>query len=119
MKKLLSLISVHFFITFFVRAQAHLQKPLTSKYFDSLSIGNLKGWQLPDSLINPPQKENYPIDRMPVLRSMSKPFIYLGNNQKGFDVYKTMQDNMHILKPDSTFASNMPVREGPVRGEQK
>jgi hypothetical protein len=121
MKKLLLFISVNFFITFFVQAQTQLQKPLASQYFDTLSRSSaiFKGWQLHDSLINPWQKKNPPIDRMPVLGSMPKRFIYLGNNQKGFDVYQTMQDNMRILKPDSTFASNMPVRKVPVTGEKK
>ena len=41
--------------------------------------------------------------------SLRKGFIYDGNNQNGFDIYQTMQDNMYILKPDSTFVSNMPV----------
>ncbi|MFL9483072.1 hypothetical protein ACI6Q2_09880 [Chitinophagaceae bacterium LWZ2-11] len=38
----------------------------------------------------------------------------IGNNGKGFDIYKDRFDNMSVLKPDQTFASNMPVLMQPV-----
>ena len=41
--------------------------------------------------------------------SMPKRLNYFGNNLQGFDTYQTPYDNMYILKPDSTFTSNMPV----------
>jgi hypothetical protein len=50
---------------------------------------------------------------------MPKRFIYPGNNQKGFDVYETVQDNVYILKPDSTFASNMHVLKMAVTEKKK
>lgn len=37
------------------------------------------------------------------------PPVYRGNNGQGFDIYDSPIDNMSILKPDSSFASNMPV----------
>lgn len=49
------------------------------------------------------------IDRMPnamqgiVLRSEK-----IGNNGKGFDLFKTEPDNMLVLKPDNTFHESIP-----------
>jgi hypothetical protein len=34
--------------------------------------------------------------------------IYVGNNGRGQDIYRSQIDNMPILKPDSTFATQMP-----------
>ncbi|MBG9377503.1 hypothetical protein I5907_14760 [Panacibacter sp. DH6] len=49
--------------------------------------------------------------RAPLPGSMPNKMTYLGNNGKGFDIYQTPQDNMFILRPDSSFYSNMPVKD--------
>ena len=43
--------------------------------------------------------------------AMPNKMAYIGNNGKGFNIYQTPQDNMLILRPDSSFVSNMPVRD--------
>ena len=40
------------------------------------------------------------------------PDMYVGNNGRGQDIYRAQQDNMPILKPDSSFYSGMPAKEG-------
>ena len=39
-----------------------------------------------------------------------QPDKYLGNNEKGQDIYQSQLDYMPILKPDSSFSSVMPVK---------
>jgi hypothetical protein len=41
------------------------------------------------------------------------PPVYRGNNGQGFDIYDSQIDNMAVLKPDSSFGSNMPVAKMP------
>lgn len=41
------------------------------------------------------------------------PPVYRGNNGQGFDIYNSQIDNMAVLKPDSSFRSNMPVAKMP------
>jgi hypothetical protein len=51
-----------------------------------------------------------PQDNMPVVKFTDKQ-IFLFNNGKGNDVYVSSADNMRILKPDSTFSANLPVKK--------
>jgi hypothetical protein len=119
MKKVLLLLLFNFFIVIIVHAQIQPQQPIFPHPFDTSAFDKYKRHELIDSLRKQlfPKSEPYSY-RMPVAGSMPKKFIYLGNNKNGFDIYKTMQDNMYILKPDSTFVSNMPVIKMPV-GEGK
>ena len=112
MKKVLLLSLFNFFIVLIALAQIQPQKPFP-KYFDTSSFDKYKHRELIDSLRRQlfPQNDPYSY-HMPLAGSMPKKFIYLGNNGNGFDLYQTMQDNMYILRPDSTFVSNMPVGEG-------
>ena len=76
---------------------------------DSAFRNKLKNKAFVDSLKNELWQKSSPYINTPLAGSMPKRFNYAGNNKKGFDIYQTPQDNMYILKPDSTFASNMPV----------
>jgi hypothetical protein len=113
MKKLL-LLSVNFFIIVVIHAQTN---PPTGKKFPSQKFN----WN--DSLSSKLREKIFS-DETPPPGSLRKGFVYKGNNQNGFDVYQTMQDNMYILKPDSTFVSNMPVlkfslEQKPILDENK
>ena len=50
---------------------------------------------------------NEPKNKMPVLE-LSSTGVFKANNGKGADIYAYSPDNMPVLKPDSTFRSNMP-----------
>jgi hypothetical protein len=115
MKKIMSFSLFSIFIVIIAHAQIHRQKPIFPRRFDTSAFNKLQRQLLIDSLREQLFENNKPYSyRMPVAGSMPKKFIYLGNNEKGFDVYQTMQDNMYILKPDSTFVSNMPVIKTPA-----
>ena len=79
---------------------------------DSAFINRLKDRAFADSSRNTFKYRYNPNYNTPLAGSMPKRFNYLGNNRQGFDIYQTPQDNMYILRPDSTFASNMPVAGG-------
>ena len=76
---------------------------------DSAFMNRLKDKTFVDSLRNIMKYSNPFGKQIPLAGSMPRKFNYMGNNQQGFDIYQTPQDNMYILKPDSTFTSNMPV----------
>lgn len=76
---------------------------------DTAFRNKLKDKAFTDSLKSELLKRSSPYYNTPLAGSMPKRFTYLGNNKNGFDIYQTPQDNMYILKPDSTFTSNMPV----------
>lgn len=116
MKKVLLLFLFSIFMVLIVHAQIQPQKPTFPRRFDTSAFDKLQRQLLIDSLKQQlfPKGDPYSY-RMPIAGSMPKKFIYLGNNQKGFDVYQTVHDNMYILKPDSTFVSNMPVMKMPVK----
>jgi hypothetical protein len=115
MKKFL-LLSINFFIiVIIIHAQTIPPTPPLSNYdslFEGRKYPSLKfDWK--DSPANELRRK-YFSNEMPPAGSMRKGFRYLGNNQNGFDVYQTIQDNMYILKPDSTFVSNMPILRMPL-----
>jgi len=110
MKRLL-LLSVNFCIVIFIYAQTNSQTPFPINPYDSLITGKRftpQKFKWNDSLSSELRKKLFS-NETPPPGSLRKGFIYRGNNQYGFDLYQTMQDNMYILKPDSTFVSNMPV----------
>lgn len=66
----------------------------------------------PDTVIqqfkNDLKKSQVPNNSMPnAITVKPAPPVYRGNNGKGFDIYDSRIDNMPILVPDSSFASNM------------
>lgn len=94
-----------------VFANAQNVKPYTQpkyKLKDSALFKRFKDKNFVDSLRNAYRNSPYFNDKSPLPGSMPKRFNYAGNNGKGFDIYQTPQDNMYILRPDSTFSSNMP-----------
>lgn len=98
-------------------AQIQPQQTIVPKFPDTLIFKKFKPRSKPRSLQFFPKVEPYSYN-MPLAGSMPKKFIYLGNNENGFDVYQTVQDNMYILKPDSTFVSNMPIIKMTVENER-
>jgi hypothetical protein len=105
------LLFINFFIIVIIHAQKTPQLPPSINNPDSLTEGRifpLQKFSWRDSLSGELRKK-YFSNEMPPAGSMRKGFRYLGNNQKGFEIYQTLHDNMYILKPDSTFVSNMPV----------
>lgn len=84
---------------------------------------NIEVWKLKDELkdsleiLNKDHKgvlgslsDTYKLNRMPnaFTRSLPAPKI-LGINSKGHNIYILPIDNMPMIKPDSTYASNMPT----------
>lgn len=64
-------------------------------------------------------KKNWlPYNGMPnAITTKPLPEIYLGNNERGLDLYSSPLDNMGIVKPDSSFGSdNMLVEKKGSRG---
>lgn len=109
------LLLINIFFAIVVHAQTKPQAPLSIKPYDSLLHGRKflsQKFKWNDSLATTLRKK-YFSDETPPPGSMRKGFVFPGNNQNGFDVYQTLQDNMFILKPDSTFVSNMPVIKMP------
>ena len=114
MTKLLFLLPACICISLTIHAQTNPQNPVLKyfsapKFYDSTLFRPYKKQMNIDSLRNTWQPKIPPYDNMPVAGSMPKKFLYSGNNKKGFDIYQTLQDNMYILKPDSSFSCNMPV----------
>ena len=59
-----------------------------------------------DTSIFSPKNNN--IDKMPNAMIGKNPgFVYVGNNDKGFELYKSKVDNMVALKPDGTYYDNI------------
>ena len=120
------LLMISLFIGMVIQAQNKTPTSFSIKPADTSIIPKAYPYQKfkwKDSLADQLRKKFFG-NKMPVAGSMRKGFVYLGNNQNGFDVYQTMQDNMYILKPDSTFVSNMPVlkssiEQRPVLDENK
>ena len=111
MKKVVLLSLFNFFTVLIIHAQIQPEKPFFPRRFDT----SYKRHMLIDSFREQLFQNNQPYAyRMPVAGAMPKKFVYVGNNGKGFDLYQTMQDNMYILRPDSTFLSNMPVIKTPA-----
>jgi hypothetical protein len=102
------------FIVIISHAQSEPQIPVQP--FDSSTTIKrfpLSKFSPKDSVVREWRKKYFAIETPPP-GSMRKGLRLLGNNQNGFEVYQTMQDNMYILKPDSSFVSNMPVLKMPL-----
>ena len=59
---------------------------------------------------SPEYTEERAIDHMPNAYPKQPQLTYLGHNNKGFSLYQSGIDNLYVLKPDSSFASAMPVK---------
>jgi hypothetical protein len=79
------------------------------RFKDTVLLNKLKDKDFVDSLKNELRKRYAPYNKMQLAGSMPRRLNYVGNNHQGFDIYQTPYDNMYILKPDSTFVSNMPI----------
>jgi hypothetical protein len=61
-------------------------------------------------LANRSLQDSFPANSMPnAITKKLPPDVYAGNNGNGSDIYRSQLDGMAILKPDSSFASHMPV----------
>jgi hypothetical protein len=91
----------------------HAQTPLVTPY-NSTTTFTIKKFGVPvdttlyKELYQLRQSQN-PVDNMPVVGLQPVQLTYTGNNGSGLDIYKAQQDNMPVVKPDSTFYSGMPV----------
>lgn len=72
---------------------------------DSLEILQRAYKGVPDSSVR-----TYKLNKMPnaFTRNLRAPNLF-GNNGKGHNIYILPIDNMPMIKPDSTYSSNMPT----------
>ena len=113
MKKGMLLLLLFIFAVVFANAQT--PKTFTipdQKFGDTTLFKKFNDKPFIDSLRNALKLRNEFYGNRSLAGAMPKRFNYIGNNGKGFDIYQTPQDNMYILKPDSSFVSNMPVAKG-------
>jgi len=55
-------------------------------------------------------KDQLPYNGMPnAIKTKPLPPVYLGNNNKGFDIYESQVDKMPVLVPDSINAASIPL----------
>ena len=45
------------------------------------------------------------------------PILTYKGNTNGFDIYQSTPDNMYLIKPDSSVAFNMPVKQSTMQFE--
>lgn len=108
----LQILPLFAFLFAFTLTEAQQPKVFTipeDSFKDTALLNKLKDKDFVDSLKNELRKRYAPYNKLQLAGSMPRRLNYIGNNQQGFDIYQTPYDNMYILKPDSTFASNMPV----------
>ena len=108
MRKLF-LFVICFFIVLNIYAQNDAEN-LPRTFFDTVPPKKFyhKNFSLPESLKNK-LRHNKSFSFEPCMNSKPEKFLYYGNNSKGFEVWQSIADHLYILKPDSTFVSNMPV----------
>ena len=53
-------------------------------------------------------KNDSNIDNIPIAGNESLNLAFIENNNNGLDIFQSTPDNIYVLKPDATFASNMP-----------
>ena len=109
MRAQILLLAFLFTITLVKAQQPKIYTIPKDRFKDTALLNKLKDKDFVDSLRNELRKRYTPYDKMLLAGSMPKRLNYFGNNLQGFDIYQTPYDNMYILKPDSTFTSNMPV----------
>jgi hypothetical protein len=98
-------------ITGTARSQTPHSRPGIPYFPDSLSI-HFKHFPFGDSLQERLEKDLF--HEVPAAGAMRKGFKYDGNNGRSFEVFQTFHDNMYILRPDTSFSSNMPVISSPL-----
>ena len=108
-KQILMLLACLFTFSLVKAQQPKIYAIPKDSFNDTTLLNKLKEKGFTDSSINELRRRYAPYNNMQFAGSMPKRFTYLGNNQQGFDIYQTPYDNMYILRPDSTFTSNMPV----------
>jgi len=106
MRAQILLLTFLFTITLVKAQQPKIYTIPKDRFKDTALLNKLKDKDFVDSLRNELRKR---YNNLSLAGSMPKRLNYVGNNLQGFDTYQTPYDNMYILKPDSTFTSNMPV----------
>jgi len=106
MRAQILLLAFLFTITLVKAQQPKIYTIPKDRFKDTALLNKLKDKDFVDSLRNELRKR---YNNLSLAGSMPKRLNYVGNNLQGFDIYQTPYDNMYILKPDSTFTSNMPV----------
>jgi len=106
MRAQILLLAFLFTITLVKAQQPKIYTIPKDRFKDTALLNKLKDKDFVDSLRNELRKR---YNNLSLAGSMAKRLNYVGNNLQGFDTYQTPYDNMYILKPDSTFTSNMPV----------
>ena len=119
MKKLL-LLTIFSSVIFILNAQVNPQPPVynnipyvwkvpdANALRDKMKLELLLKKTVPlNNIGNAPLVNN--IDNMPIVAGEPLILNYLGNNNKGLDIYQSSLDNMYVVKPDSTFYSGMPT----------
>jgi len=106
MRAQILLLAFLFTITLVKAQQPKIYTIPKDRFKDTALLNKLKDKDFVDSLRNELRKR---YNNLSLAGSMPKRLNYVGNNLQGFDTYQTPYDNMYILKPDSTFTSNMPV----------
>lgn len=108
------------FSCFIIIASAQKQDQFDSSFLNRKLFKNKK---YSDSLFRKFTPNTFQQYSQPLAGSMPKKFYYRGNNGAGFNIYQNAQDNMFILKPDSTFISKMPnpdknfMKEYPIQNK--
>ena len=106
MRAQILLLAFLFTITLVKAQQPKIYTIPKDRFKDTALLNKLKDKDFVDSLRNELKKR---YNNLSLAGAMPKRLNYVGNNLQGFDIYQTPYDNMYILKPDSTFTSNMPV----------
>jgi hypothetical protein len=106
MRAQILLLAFLFTITLVKAQQPKIYTIPKDRFKDTALLNKLKDKDFVDSLRNELRKR---YNNLSLAGSMPKRLNCVGNNLQGFDIYQTPYDNMYILKPDSTFTSNMPV----------
>lgn len=92
--------------------QQYLQLNKKPTFYKKQNTAENKKINLQPGLPNQFERQAPPgnIDNMPVVGNVPILLNLIAHNSNGTDVYQSTIDNMFVLKPDSVFYSNMPVK---------
>lgn len=74
------------------------------------SQGNMVLTKSGDTVVLPHHPPFYQYNMPNAMPVKPLPEVFTGNNGKGLDLYRSQVDGMGIARPDSSFASNMPIK---------
>ncbi|HVZ26528.1 MAG TPA: hypothetical protein VG842_10755 [Sediminibacterium sp.] len=92
-------------IRFFMAGMAALVGYTAQAQTESIKLSRL-------SLKHRPAMDTLPVVGKPadaMVFGLSNPLVFSGNNGHGMDIYRSRIDQMPVLKPDSSFHSNIAV----------